>query len=347
MSPFIQFLATLAASALFGTLLGKTKMPGSMLVGSVAGTALLNIFFFGAYVPLGGKIAAQSMAGAFIGISMERKDLRRLAFIGKPAVILMGMYLVLNLGLGFLIAAVSPLDLPTAFFSAVPGGMTDIPLISADMGADVTKVTGMQFVRLIVSLSFFPTMVGKVAAPSAHGPLSEDAEHPSAPLGYLPVLAVALVFGTLGHYSRIPAGILIFSLTAVLGYSFLRGKADFPHWTRGFAQMLAGAYIGAGITSRDIAELAYLLIPAFILMTGYTLNCFFTGWLLRRHCGMTHRESMLAAIPAGATDMALISMDLGVQSADLILLQVLRVIVVSTIFPQILYVLLHLLGAIS
>ena len=60
-------------------------------------------------------------------------------------------------------------------------------------------------------------------------------------------------------------------------------------------------------------------------------------------CGMSRRESMLAATPAGASDMALISADLGVQSPDLIVLQVVRMLVVISVFPQIINLLVHFL----
>ena len=57
--------------------------------------------------------------------------------------------------------------------------------------------------------------------------------------------------------------------------------------------------------------------------------------MLHRFCGMTRREAMLVATPAGATDMALISGDLGISSLDLNVLQIIRMITVVSVFPQI------------
>ncbi len=45
---------------------------------------------------------------------------------------------------------------------------------------------------------------------------------------------------------------------------------------------------------------------------------------------------MLAATPAGASDMALISADLGIHNIRLIFLQVMRLIAVITLFPALL-----------
>ena len=55
-------------------------------------------------------------------------------------------------------------------------------------------------------------------------------------------------------------------------------------------------------------------------------------------------EAMLAATPAGASDMALISADLGILNAKLIVLQVLRLITVVLVFPSILSVVVSLFG---
>ena len=65
--------------------------------------------------------------------------------------------------------------------------------------------------------------------------------------------------------------------------------------------------------------------------------------MLHRFCGLRRREAMLAATPAGANDMALISGDLGVHSQDLNVLQIIRMIVVVSVFPQIVRLVVSLL----
>lgn len=87
-----------------------------------------------------------------------------------------------------------------------------------------------------------------------------------------------------------------------------------------------------------------MLLPAVILVVGYFLNCVLTGYLLHRLFGISRREGMLSVSPAGATEMALISADLGVCSADLIVLQICRLIGVMAVFPQIFPLVISLLG---
>ena len=87
-----------------------------------------------------------------------------------------------------------------------------------------------------------------------------------------------------------------------------------------------------------------LIVPAIILIVGYTANCFITGKLESRLFGYGRKEGMLIASPAGASDMALIMEDLRVQNVDVVIMQVLRAAVVMALFPQIVNIVCFALG---
>jgi len=56
------------------------------------------------------------------------------------------------------------MDLVTSLMCAIPGGMSDIPIISEEMGADSGKVAVMQFVRMVFGIGVFPSMIAKVSS---------------------------------------------------------------------------------------------------------------------------------------------------------------------------------------
>lgn len=346
----MQFALTLLVGLAAGYLFYRLKVPGGMMVGSIVGTAALNILFAAAYVPLSAKVFAQITAGAFIGSTVKKSDLKRLRTIGKPAAILLSIYLVANLLMGLIIYITSPLNLPTAFFSAVPGGISDIPLIAIDMGASGPKVATLQFIRLAVSIGIFPTMIGAVCRNEPQRDPDQEAddhdvEKPVIGPEVFPItLGLAVIFGAVGYLLRIPAGALVFSLVAVIALKLLWGKSHLPLWLKRAAQVLSGSYIGCSVGLADPLELQFLIFPALLLVLGYSAICFLDGWVLKRFCSMTRKEAMLAATPAGASDMALISLDMGVQSTDLVVIHVLRLVVVSSIFPQVIGLILHLSG---
>ncbi len=322
-----------------GLLFRRLKIPGGMMVGSIVLVSALSIFTGGAVMPHAAKTAAQSLAGAFIACGMDWSDFRGFSRLFRPAAVLLGSVLLLNLLLGFLIWLCGPMDLLTALLCAVPGGMSDTPVIAADLGADAPKVAVLQFVRMSSGIGLFP---GLIAAMTRGEPEEETGAPPPAPpdrtvspADVPATVAAAFLCGFLGGRLGVPAGTLIFSMFGVIGLKIATGRSCLPLWLKRLAQVLSGAYIGCGITRADLLELRYLLLPAAIILTGYFANSVLTGRLLRRLFGFSLKTAMLAATPAGASDMALISADIGVNSRELVELQVIRLVVVVSLFPQI------------
>jgi len=218
------------------------------------------------------------------------------------------------------------------------------------MGASAPQVAALQFVRLVIGIGVFPGMINAVckneelaAAQHTSEILRTVSEEKSAAV-FLATLSTAMVCGLTGMLLGWPAGALVFSLLGVIILKLVWGKVYLPIWMKRLAQVLSGTYIGCSIGMRDLLELRFLILPATLLILGYSANCLLTGWAFRRFCGMSHKEAMLASTPAGATDMALISMDMGGQSTDLVVLQVLRLVVVTSLFPQVIHLILLMIG---
>jgi hypothetical protein len=337
----LNFIWTMLAGYLTGRIFLKVKIPGGMMIGSIAGAALLNIATNMAYMPYAGRLAAQIIAGAFIGVGLEKCDLKRLKTIYKPAITLIAGMLVLNIVSGFMIYYFSHLDLMTSLMSAIPGGISDIPIISEEMGADSSKVALLQFVRLVFGLGVFPSMIAKISKMKYfENSINKDVYKRTSSSFYnlncmLLTLAVAAVFGIIGKLSGIPSASLVFSMISVIVLKLSTNKACMPRSMRKFAQLLAGCYIGSSFTLSDAAEMRFLIVPSIILLVGYFTACFVIGNILNKKYRLPLDEAMLAATPAGASDMALISAEIGIESSDVIVLQIIRMITAVSLFPQI------------
>ncbi len=343
----MSFFLTLAAASAVGFLFLKKKVPGGVMVGALVGTVVLNIGTGLAYMPAAAKTIAQITAGAFIGASIRRSDMRRMPKLAKPAAILLCSMLILNLVLGVIIHATSKLDWMTSFFCAVPGGMSDTPIIAAEMGADGAAVAFMQFFRLLGGVGIFPAIIMMSTRHEEPAELSGQREEAGEPAGKPSVpatVAVAAVCGVAGKLSGIPVGTLIFAMAGTAALELITGRAAIPMYLKRTAQVLSGAYIGSSIGLQELLDLRHLILPVCLLVAAYLLNCFLVSAMLHRFCGMPRREAMLVATPAGATDMALISGDLGISSLDLNVLQIIRMITVVSIFPQIIRLTVILIG---
>lgn len=338
---------TLAVGIGCGFLFKKLKVPAAFMIGAFVGVACLNVAFEWAWVPAGTSVAVQIIAGAFVGCSVERSDVTRLKFLGGPVVLMLGSFLMLFLVIGFAIWAVSPLDLVTSLMCAVPGGVNDTPVVAADMGADAPSVAILQLVRQVLGIGIFPLMIvafdrhraargfADVRGSARSSTEGRAKSKQSSWAALAATLAVATAAGLLGRASGIPG--LTFA-TAILGVLILKLVFDFaylPKRVKKVCQVAAGCYLGTLLTFDGVMTLGQLAVPLFILAAGYTANCFITGRLESKIFGYGRKEGMLIASPAGASDMALIIDDIGVENTDIVVMQVVRAVVVMAVFPQI------------
>jgi len=335
---------TLLCAAAFGFLLTRLKVPGGMMVGAVIGAAAWNLITGNAQLDSLAKTAAQIIAGAFIGSGVQRDDLKHMKAMLKAAGIVIGSLLLINITAGLIIHAVSPLDALTSFMASTPGGVSDIPIIAADLGADAPKVLVLQLVRMIMGIGIFPSLIARFTEPDPQDvqeKVSTKAKRKLDLPNTLLTLLVATVFGLLGRVSPVPGGTMAFATIGSILFKLLYSKACLPGPVRKAAQCLSGAYVGAGIGITQLIELKFLAWPALVLIVCYALGAVLISTLLVKAGAFTRREALLASTPAGATDMALISADLGIHNVKLILLQVMRLITVITIFPTVLNMISH------
>lgn len=347
-------ILTLCLAAAGGLLLQKLNVPGGMLVGAILGAAGLNLVTGEAFIYIETRVVAQALTGAYVGCLVTRQDVVRLPRLIGPYLTLMGCLLALNLAMGTFIYAVTDFDLLTCLLCAAPGGMTDIPLIAMDMGADASVVAVMQFVRMMFGLSCLPTLIvlaDRVMEPGREGGLpggtgrrNRKKGGPQPTLrGFLPAFCAALAAAVAGKLTGIPAGAMSAALIVTAAMKLTGHCPGMPMWLRRVAQVVSGCCIGAGITRGQVAQLVQLALPAVVLCIGYVACCVLAGWLLRRLFAIDLREAMFCLSPAGATETALIAADLGVESANLAVLQVCRFIGVVLFYPQIFRLLLWIL----
>ncbi|MDR1586929.1 MAG: AbrB family transcriptional regulator [Treponema sp.] len=355
-----DILLTLLAGGVFGALFLFLKIPNGLRIGAMLGSALLSIFSGTAYMPSYTRILVQVVAGALIGCTVEKSDIRRLPKIVKPTLVVVAILFVLNLSVGFLIHLIGPIDLITALMCVIPGGVTDTPIIAADMGADTPKVALAQLARYIMGVGFFPPMIiawdnmyarmearrkksgrgaENEAVPGAAGAAVNSAKRQKSavksPWAFACTMAAALGAGILGDMSGIPAGTLLFAIIAVVVLKLVFDFAWFPQPVKKITLLVSGCYIGSAISMNDVRGFKELALPIVIIVSCYIGNCFITGKILGKISGFSRKEGMLIATPAGATDIALSSADMGIENTDVIIIQIFRSIIAITVFPQI------------
>ena len=341
MNIWVSMILTLACAFVIGALLTRLHVPGGMMLGGIIGAAAFNIVTDQAYTPYVMRLFAQSIAGGFLGATIDRDKIKRLKDLILPLLVIVGTMLCADILIGWLIVRVSPLDPVTALASGMAGGINDVPLIAEELGGDAGKVAVLQFVRLITGIAVIPFLIG-LTDKDAHTTEEHEAVKKAASAEiswgeYILTILVAVAGGYIGKLIGIPAGILLFSMIATAILHLATGKGRMRSPVKKLAQLFTGAYIGCMLHKSDVLELRFVILPALVVAVVFIGASYFGAWLMRKVSNFNVRESMLATTPAGASEIALLSEDLnisGKNSADIMILHVFRVICVVSIIPQ-------------
>ena len=134
-------------------------LPAGTLTFAMAAAAVFQ-YRTSRLIPLANiKKYTQIAAGAIIGSTMTLNDLLSLVHLLLPFCIILAEYLLINYGIGPLIARVFKIDLATMLLACTPAGVSDMALIAGEMGGNQAKVAVFQIARLISTLIVFPFVV--------------------------------------------------------------------------------------------------------------------------------------------------------------------------------------------
>ena len=343
---YVWWILTLLIGSLGGVLLFRLHIPSGMMVGAVVAVAIFSLTTGQAYVPYEFKTVAQMIVGGYVGAGIRREDIKKLPLVIKPYCLIMGIFFALNMLMGFIVYSITDMDLLTALMCTMPGGFSDSPFIAMEIGADVVKVTLMQFARMLFGVSMLPSILviidsigakreGREAVRMHAGTHRKKAGSENE--GIKPVIILLVFtacFGIIGGKTKIPAGTFIISMLGAMFVKLVYTRAYLPIGFRRLAQLATGSVIGSQVTNKDIVEMKNLLLPIVLVLCAYVINCVATGHLLHKLFGINKLESMFCVSPAGAVETSLIVADLGMECPNLIVIQLMRLIGVLSIFPQ-------------
>ena len=335
------------STALAGAVAGKKlKLPAAFMTGSMIAVILMNFMIGRAYCPASAKPYVQVIAGAFIAMSITRQTVKDMRLIVKPLLAYLGCLLIWALFCGLIMHLLGGLDPVTAFLSCVPGGLTDISLLSLDMGANTPQVTTLQTLRMIMAVGVFPLLTRGFVARFGHRfewpgavreTVREAGDRPDSqrktPQNMVITMAVAAAGALIGITVGIPSAAMTGAMIASAAWNVVTGRVFIPGELRKLTQIVAGAIIGAMVTRADILSIGTMIVPFLIIIGEYLIFDFVIAPVLAKVFRMDLLTMILACTPAGASDMALIAGDMGGEISDVAVFHVVRLCVVLTVFP--------------
>ena len=334
-----QLLITVGIGIAGAWVFQKLRVPAGAMIGAIVSVALYQTLGGAVYFPRFVKTCVQALAGGFIGQRIARRDILELRTLIKPALELFLGIFCLSVCTGLLICVTTEIDIATALLSSIPGGLTDVALMSEDIGANPTQSTALQIIRYFIAILILPQINIHISrrfpddALSAQGETAGRRASGRRTADLLRTLGIVAVSGLAGKLSGFPAGALVFPMFAVAACNVRYGGAYIPRKMKTAAQCLAGINIGVLFSVSDILQAGDLLIPAFLVALNCLLTNYLLSFLLHRTTGLGVPTCLFASVPAGVSDMALISLEQGGDPSKVAVLQLVRYVCVMAFMP--------------
>jgi membrane AbrB-like protein len=305
-------------------------MPLPWFLGSLTAGLVASVLRVPIVRPRPLAIPMRAVLGVAVGSAFTPAVLDRLgAMAGSLLLLIPFMLLIIFVGMAFY-GRLAGFDRPTAFFSAVPGGLTDMTAMAEEAGANQRAVILTQATRIVVVVFALPLWlkwhdgleIGAVMASRVH--LAEAG------------LADLLVLVAMGWGGWLAASWLGLAGAPIVGPMLVSGLAHafgltsvhVPAEVLTVAQICVGILLGCqfrGLTWREF-ETTMLWGIAFSLLLLVVTGVVVAG--VSHVTGFDAVSVLLAFAPAGQTEMNLLTYILGLDVAYVALHHLARLAIV-------------------
>lgn len=219
-------------------------------------------------------------------------------------------------------------DHPTAYFSAMPGGMQDMLAFGEEAGGNVRSLSLVHATRVLAIVSLAPFLLQAVWGVSLTGPLGASAA--DIPLAELAVMAAAGALGWMGARAvglfgaPIIGPMLATAAVSLAGLVEHRPPAELLLAAQFFLGLQAGAeYVG--VTMRELRHDVASALGYCLLLAGISLVF---AEIVITIGAAPPIEAFLAFAPGGQSEMAILAIVAGADLAYVVTHHLVRLVVV-------------------
>lgn len=323
MNRLFPLLGLLVVGALGGSVAAFLGLPLAWLIGSAVVAAAVSLSLRQIAMPRVLYRTGQVVVGVAVGLTVSADIVDRLGahFFLIPAVALA------SIGIGRFVAPFlvwfGDLDRPTAFFSTVPAGISEMAELSARHGADVGAVATFHALRVFLVVLLLPPVI--LLASPAQGAL----DLPDATGSWSPALLFSLLTGLvaalLGNALGLASAFFIGPMVAVAGLSGanLVAASEPGHLLAG-AQVLLGASIGTRFNRQTLQRLPKALLVGVPVVLAHATLMAVLATAVSMLVGLQPPLMLLCLATGGAAEMVLTARLVATDVALVALYQVAR-----------------------
>lgn len=275
-------------------------------------------------------LPVRSLLGVAVGSSFS-PDLVGKAGAATVSLLLLIPYAVLITLMGtVLLVRFARFDRPTAFFSAAPGGLSDMVIYAQDAGANIRRVTLVQAARVLVIVFTLPFWLQFIGGLPLGGAVPRTLHLWQLTLGDTAAIVLMAWAGwriadRLGLVGGSIVGPMLLSAAA---HGFGLTDAKVPIEIIVLAQVTLGIVIGAQFTGISLSEFVTTLSWGLAFAVLLVIAAGAMALSVSALTGLDPTSLLLSYAPGGQNEMAIMGLILGIDVAIIALHHLLRVVMV-------------------
>lgn len=261
--------------------------------------------------------------------------------------------LLFSILLGLLLWRFSESNLLTSLYASTPGGVSNMPSVAQEVGANPVTVSLIQTMRIVLVVSIIPLFASEWKdGSSVSTTIMNTAGSISPSILWTGILTCAAMGGySIGKWLHLPAPRLVGGIIGVAVIEFvgstLMGTSPLPwlpSWVKILAQIFLGASIGLSVKREmfmGMRKVAFMGLVSSFSLVVIMLGC---SSIVSYLIGIPLRTSILAFAPGGVAEMAVTAISLKADASFVVAVQTLRLITIFLVLPPIFKVLNKKLG---
>ncbi len=275
-------------------------------------------------------LPVRSLLGVAVGSSFT-PDLVDKAGAATVSLLLLIPYTLLITTMGMaLLVRFAKFDKPTAFFSAAPGGLSDMIIYAQDSGANIRRVTLVQAARVLVIVFTLPFWLQFIGGLPLGGAVPRTLHIWQLTLGDAAAIAFMAWAGwrIADRLGLVGGSIVGPMLMSALAHGFGLTAAKVPIEIIVLAQVTLGIVIGAQFTGISLSEFVTVLSWGLVFALLLVIAAGAMALSVAALTGLDATSLLLSYAPGGQNEMAIMGLILGIDVAIIALHHLLRVVMV-------------------
>ncbi len=297
-------LAVLAAAAVTGYAAHAAHVPLAWILGPLIATAVAAMCGLKVFAPLAGRRFGQVLVGTSIGLNITA-PVFLLIVVWLPVMILtalVGITLAAVVSVPF--AAVAGIDQKTAYYSMMPGGLSEMANLGAAAGARSEPIAISQALRVAILVIVLPPLI---VALDIHGSADDVAMIAILPPpDILAVLVMAVAGVAVARLVRLNNPWMIGALTGAgmaAATGLYHGRLPQPlYW---FGQFMIGISIGARFKREIVSRLPRVCLASSLFVLILAALLFGYAAIVTGASNLDLASATLGSSPGGLAEMAI------------------------------------------